>query len=161
MFSAEELRRFVGSLPGGQEIAAELLGASASLHEMCHSLVTGLDRRGQIDSEFFALLSEYRPRRNREIEQLARGIHVPVEHRVDSRTPRYADPRNRQLGEDLQRAYTRRAALARAGVDTAQADDDILQLRRMIRQGGQLRPGDLLGEGRYLLLEPIGRGGFA
>jgi serine/threonine protein kinase len=40
-------------------------------------------------------------------------------------------------------------------------DREIQQLRREMREGGQLRAGDWLGDGRYLLLEPIGRGGFS
>jgi formylglycine-generating enzyme required for sulfatase activity len=40
-------------------------------------------------------------------------------------------------------------------------DREIQQLRREMREGGQLRAGDSLGDGRYLLLEAIGRGGFS
>jgi len=39
-------------------------------------------------------------------------------------------------------------------------DHEILSLRRQLREGGQLRAGDRLGNDRYLLLEAIGRGGF-
>jgi hypothetical protein len=40
-------------------------------------------------------------------------------------------------------------------------DREIQQLRREMHEGGQLRAGDSLGDGRYLLLETIGRGGFS
>ena len=37
----------------------------------------------------------------------------------------------------------------------------IIDIKRQLREGGRLRKGDLLGEGRYELLEPLGEGGFA
>lgn len=40
-------------------------------------------------------------------------------------------------------------------------ESEILDVRRLLRQGPQLRPGEFLGDGRYELLEPIGKGGFA
>ncbi|KYF84787.1 hypothetical protein BE18_00685 [Sorangium cellulosum] len=40
-------------------------------------------------------------------------------------------------------------------------DQEIVDLRRKRREGGQLHVGEELSEGRYLLLERIGRGGFA
>ncbi|WP_437611014.1 protein kinase [Sorangium sp. So ce834] len=76
-------------------------------------------------------------------------------------SPRYPDDRTRVLGEQLQKALDRRKALAEVGARTAEVDQEIVQIKRQLREGGQLRAGDVLGDGRYLLLELVGRGGFA
>lgn len=38
---------------------------------------------------------------------------------------------------------------------------EVVDLRRKLREGGQLKAGDSLGDGRYLLLRKLGKGGFA
>src|SRR5262249_52332098 len=48
-----------------------------------------------------------------------------------------------------------------AGQDTEAVREQILQIRRDIRDGVRLQPGDSLGDGRFHLLEVLGRGGFA
>ncbi|MFO0591676.1 MAG: protein kinase [Polyangiaceae bacterium] len=61
----------------------------------------------------------------------------------------------------LSDARAKRSALLASGEATAAIDAEILELRRRLREGGQLRIGDSLGDDRYLLLRSIGRGGFA
>lgn len=61
----------------------------------------------------------------------------------------------------LHAAYSRRRELLIAGEDTAHIDAAILGLRRELRRGPTLQAGELLGDGRFLLKEVIGRGGFA
>ncbi|WP_437969908.1 SUMF1/EgtB/PvdO family nonheme iron enzyme [Sorangium sp. So ce260] len=78
-----------------------------------------------------------------------------------SPVPSYPDAETRRLAEELERARARQKALREAGVDDAEAQEEVLALRRRMREGGQLRAGDRLGQGRYLLLERVGRGGFA
>lgn len=80
--------------------------------------------------------------------------------RIHALAPNYPDPATRALSDRLVAARLRRQRLHEIQVDTAEVDREILDLRRQIRDGGQLRAGDSLGEGRYLLLEQIGRGGF-
>ena len=75
--------------------------------------------------------------------------------------PRYRTARQRKLAETLEVAYQRRDELLIAGQDLTAIQEEILVLRRQLREGGQLRPGDFLQDGRYRLLEPLGRGGFA
>jgi eukaryotic-like serine/threonine-protein kinase len=75
--------------------------------------------------------------------------------------PAYENDEIRALAGRLARARDRRAALVKAGEGTAEVDREILDLRRHLREGGQLRAGDALGDGRYLLLRRLGRGGFA
>ncbi len=46
-------------------------------------------------------------------------------------------------------------------VRLARIQTRIDELKRKLREGGQLQQGDSLGDGRYYLLRPLGRGGFA
>ncbi|XXX73571.1 protein kinase [Sorangium sp. So ce134] len=75
-------------------------------------------------------------------------------------TPSYPNEETRSLSVRLEAARNRKRLLQEAGVITVEVDQEILSLRRQLRAGGQLRAGDWLGDGRYLLLEPIGSGGF-
>ncbi|WP_437508493.1 protein kinase domain-containing protein [Sorangium sp. So ce1099] len=82
------------------------------------------------------------------------------EHRATP-APRFPDAATRWLSEQLDAARARRSALEQIGADTSVVDREILDLKRQLREGGQLREGDSLGDGRYVLLDKIGRGGFA
>ncbi|WP_437480109.1 protein kinase [Sorangium sp. So ce1014] len=75
-------------------------------------------------------------------------------------TPSYPNEETRSLSVRLEAARSRKRSLQEAGVINVAVDQEILSLRRQLREGGQLRAGDSLGDGRYLLLEPIGSGGF-
>ncbi len=75
--------------------------------------------------------------------------------------PLYADDESRQLSRQLKTLFQRRRRWTIEGRDTQVIEDEILQVRRLLRKGPQLRPGEFLGNGRYELLEVIGRGGFA
>lgn len=75
--------------------------------------------------------------------------------------PRYADEESRRLSLRLKGLFQQRKTLAVAGGDTRAIEGEILDLRRLLRKGPQLRAGEFLGDGRYELLEPVGQGGFA
>ena len=75
--------------------------------------------------------------------------------------PDYPNTEVRALAERLEAARARRARLRDEGAATDDADREILALRRELRDGGQLRAGDTLADGRYLLIQEVGRGGFA
>lgn len=60
----------------------------------------------------------------------------------------------------LEDACARRRRVRDTGVDHTSLDAEIRDLKTKIREGGQLRQGDILGE-RYTLLQYIGHGGFA
>lgn len=92
---------------------------------------------------------------------VVRKMHEALFNPSMSVEPRYADPELRHRFERLDEARARQRALKEAKVDTALVDAEIRELSRELRQGGQLRAGDSLGDGRYLLIEPAGRGGFA
>lgn len=75
--------------------------------------------------------------------------------------PAYDNAEVQVLSKQLENARARREILRNAGIDTRDVDCEILGLRRQLREGGQLRAGDALGDGRYLLIRIVGRGGFA
>ncbi|WP_437309186.1 protein kinase domain-containing protein [Sorangium sp. So ce388] len=76
-------------------------------------------------------------------------------------TLREAEEAIRAIDRQIAAAQKRRVRLQAAGASTAEVDEEIVDLRRRRREGGQLHVGEELSEGRYLLLERIGRGGFA
>ena len=76
-------------------------------------------------------------------------------------TPAYLNAEIQALSEQLERARERKRNLRDLGLATDEVDREILESRRKLRDGGQLRAGDTLGDGRYLLVKPLGRGGFA
>ncbi len=101
---------------------------------------------------------------------VARGIRKAVEQLAGDarsaparagRTPRYSDARSRHLREQIDDAKQRAEHTRLLGRSTGAIDEEIRGLRNQFRIGGWLRAGDSLGDGRYLLIEPLGRGGFA
>jgi len=89
------------------------------------------------------------------------GVRAAITWRKGNLWPSYPDPTTRALCDQMDRARDRQRALRERAKDTSAVDREILDLRRQLREGGQLRAGDSLGDGRYLLLKQIGRGGFA
>ena len=77
------------------------------------------------------------------------------------RTPAYPNAEIQVLSKRLRDAQVRRQQLRETGFPTDEVDREIVELRRKLREGGQLRAGDSLSDGRYLLIKPAGRGGFA
>lgn len=69
--------------------------------------------------------------------------------------------RSQSIADCLEGAYLRREELAVAGQSTAEVESEILELRRRQRHGPILHSGEFLGDGRYRLIEIVGRGGFA
>lgn len=109
---------------------------------------------------------------------VVRGIRAAVEEAAVSARPeagvakaaltsaltatlREADEAIRAIDKQIAAAQKRRVRLRAAGASTAEVDKEIVDLRRKRREGGQLHVGEELSDGRYLLLERIGRGGFA
>lgn len=76
--------------------------------------------------------------------------------------PNYPDTQTQFLSESLGAAKARRQRLREHGRATTDLDREVLDLKRQLREGGQLRAGDSLGANdRYELLDLLGRGGFA
>ena len=84
----------------------------------------------------------------------------PTKTGTRKRAPRAEDAAKRLLEEQLDEARARRQLLLEAGVSTTVVDGEILDLRRQLRVGVRLRQGVTLEDGRYLLIEEIGHGGF-
>lgn len=90
------------------------------------------------------------------VTSLASHVSVSAQPR-----PEYANAEVEVLSERLEDARLRKEKLREAGLPTDHVDHEILNLRRRLREGGQLRAGDTLREDRYLLVCDVGRGGFA
>lgn len=111
----------------------------------------------EVDAELTSVARELRELLN----DPALSGAAPSSPSMGELAPQFLNEEIRRLSEQLEAARARKLALKSRGFSTAEVDGEILNLRRQIREGGQLRAGDALGEGRYLLLEKIGRGGFA
>lgn len=75
--------------------------------------------------------------------------------------PHYPNDEARVLSQRIEAARYRKKLLEDAGEDPAEIVREINELRRRLRASGQIKAGDSLGDGRYLLIRSIGRGGFA
>jgi len=78
--------------------------------------------------------------------------------------PKYETEWNRELAEDLESAEIRLEEAVVRGDDPGSikaVQEEILDLKRKLRAGGRVKPGDTLMQGRYKLVEPVGSGGFA
>ncbi|HEY2294030.1 MAG TPA: SUMF1/EgtB/PvdO family nonheme iron enzyme [Thermoanaerobaculia bacterium] len=75
--------------------------------------------------------------------------------------PRFPDARTRSVAEALEKAYRTEEELVSSGGAATAVRQEILALRRELREGGRLLPGDFLAGGRYRLLAQLGRGGFS
>ena len=97
------------------------------------------------------------------LEFLQRQVTVSQSARRLSRSemqpvPLYPDEETRRLSQQLKEARQRKKKLQAAKANTAKVDQEILELRRRLREGGRLRAGGSLGEERFLLLEVRGPG---
>ncbi|MCG8455116.1 MAG: SUMF1/EgtB/PvdO family nonheme iron enzyme [Holophagales bacterium] len=75
--------------------------------------------------------------------------------------PRFRDEHARKLGLELDTAYQQRDTLLASSAETTALDARILDLKRDLRHGPQLQPGEFLADGRYQLIDTLGQGGFA
>ena len=98
----------------------------------------------------------------REFFQLPTTEDPPsLEVRQRSLVPNYLDTDTRRVAEALENAYQQRAEIISADGDAEPLQAKILSLRRQLREGGQIKAGDFLLDGRFQLLKRIGHGGFA
>jgi serine/threonine protein kinase len=74
--------------------------------------------------------------------------------------PRPDDGEASNLSDSLKKARQRLKEQTINGVDTSLVRQEILLLKREIREGGRLKAGDFLAEGRFELLKSLGYGGF-
>jgi formylglycine-generating enzyme required for sulfatase activity len=75
--------------------------------------------------------------------------------------PSFPDATTRDLAMALKECHRREHELLSTGGDPTEVRREILDLKRQLREGGRLKAGDFLAGGRFRLIEPLGRGGFA
>jgi serine/threonine protein kinase len=162
LLTEADVRRIVRLLPGGEKMHAELPGTGVSLTALVHQAVSVLERHGRLDGAFFEILVAERPSRRDEIQALAaRMLEITgVTRRVLTVHAPMPAPAMVVLGHELADALARKQRLEAAGQPVGRALDEIRRLKRELRRGGILRPGDVLGQ-HYLLVEHVGQGGFA
>lgn len=78
-----------------------------------------------------------------------------------SATPAREEDWRKAISEELEKAYLVLEALIVCGSDTRAIRNEILELRRKLRDGDRLQAGDFLSEGRFKLIDVVGRGGFS
>jgi serine/threonine protein kinase len=88
------------------------------------------------------------------------ALRAGSSYQLASYQPTYPNAELRALGERLASARDRLGRLLAVDADASEVKREIIELRRTIREGGQVREGDVLGD-RYVLLRALGRGGFA
>jgi tRNA A-37 threonylcarbamoyl transferase component Bud32 len=160
LFDADGLRHYLALGPEGEAVAADL-PAGRSPRDSVHLAVDVLVRRGLVDVAFFDRLRGEFPARGPDVRAAcarwidSRPVGVPCPAIVGP------DSGFAALGERLEDAFRRREDVIVGGGDSAQIDAEIRELRRELRRGAQLRPGESLLAGRYRLVEVLGRGGFA
>jgi two-component system nitrogen regulation response regulator GlnG len=133
--------------------SAQLSGANAPQGIRAIEALRHLENTGEL-ATLEALLSS-------DGETAAVRIVLAQPPAVAKPVPVYPDAEVEALSKRLEDARARREKLRSAGVATGDVDREILELRRHLREGGQLRAGDALSDGRYLLVRVVGRGGFA
>jgi formylglycine-generating enzyme required for sulfatase activity len=148
-----------------REIHAELPGGPVSLRQLAFETMLTIQRHGRADASLFGSLRELRPRWAARIGDVARLYGVAREETDAPRPMTGAGPSPASssldpLAQRLEAALRRKQKLDAAGLSSESILAEIRELKREHRRGGQLRPGDVLGD-RYLLAEQIGRGGFA
>lgn len=162
LFGSDELRRWLTREPDLYDLRDALPGANTPLLDLVHRTTETLLHHGLLEDHLFDRLARDFPNRRSDIERVRATWHArPIPSAVPLPAPKFADPEMRRLTESLDAAYDRREAQLLALSDTSQVDQEILELRRRIRQGPQLKPGDYLHHRRFRLGDPIGVGGFA
>jgi serine/threonine protein kinase len=91
------------------------------------------------------------------ILEIKKLLHLPAQ---EIPRPEYRDAERKTSCQELDQLRTRRETLRQRGLNTDELDRRITEFRRRLREGG-LQPGDRLGDGRYLLMNELERGGFA
>lgn len=100
LFSEEELRRFVASLPGGPALAASLPGGTASPGTVAAEAAVALARHGLIDRALFRRLRQERPRRADDIATVEAACLGPVAAEEPA-TPRSSRARAERADDEL------------------------------------------------------------
>ncbi|TMQ21934.1 MAG: oxalate/formate MFS antiporter [Deltaproteobacteria bacterium] len=145
--------QFEGVLFHLQIPSAQLAGASAPQSIRAIELLRHLENTGEL-ARLEPLLLSY--------DDAAGVSRVSAQPPAATKpVPLYLDAEVEALSKRLENARSRKKRLCDSGIKADDLDREILELRRQLREGGQLRAGDALSDGRYLLVRVVGRGGFA
>lgn len=91
-----------------------------------------------------------------EIRQLSK---LPAS--AESLDPSFSEGLSMGLTEELEASFRTHEEAVTTGGDTSASLEKILELKRLLRQESQLKPGAYLAKRRYRLLEILGHGGFS
>lgn len=163
LFDTSTLRRWIYFGPEGDLLVTLIPSGDCPLIELVHQTVSVLLRRGLVDVDLFERLYAEFPARREEIAQHLRSwmCERPVDSPWMSWTPAFGDLRLRQLAEQLAETYRERERRLAFNAEVSDLDAEIVAIRRTLREGPHLNPGDCLLKGRYRLLERVGAGGFS
>lgn len=161
MFSADELRRFLRYHGSVSLITNVLPGPTASEAELVRAAVDTWLRWGAVDEALFSALRSERPGRVAEIEAVARAFGVGAGRNgsytaLELPPAAYTGPAPLYRSKDTELTSQRLLALYAAVEGGARGREyarEIARLHRSLRgEFSKLQPGDLLADGRYMLL---------
>ncbi|MCB9794893.1 MAG: protein kinase [Alphaproteobacteria bacterium] len=167
-FSPDELRDWLHDREGFLFFQA-LPDEDARLYA---EAAASLARRKRADAGFFEALREERPALGVAIAQVAGDFGLLLSGRAPagaglmrgeglaSPEPDFSDPGTQGLSIQLEALYDKREQAVIAGADAHDIDARIRELRRQVRHGPHLHAGEFLDDGRFKLIETIGRGGW-
>lgn len=92
MFNDVELRLFLGQMPDTAPVLVGVPGGSASPLQIVFETIRLLERRGCIDTKFFAALAVERPRVRQKIQEVAAMWGVTLPSATDGRTATPSSP---------------------------------------------------------------------
>jgi len=158
-FTAPEWAVYLAKDPGGAKrlllpVRVSECSVQGMLGPIVHIDLVGLEAEAARE----ALLGGIRGGRAK--PPSAPGFPGGSPHHIRLQEPKFPGVLSAQISA-LEEAYLRKEELTIAGGDTGAVEREILELRREMRQGGRLRSGDLLADGRFRLVESLGHGGFA
>lgn len=102
----------------------------------------------------------------RDRDSLWADLICEIKLKISRPTPSYDNKHHTAIGAQLQKLYARRKDIViqnqanQAPEVLARVEDEILETKRRLRQGPQLKAGDYLSD-RFQLIEKLGQGGIA
>lgn len=166
LFEPGELREWLHHREGFEFF----LNLPADDGALAEAAAASLERHARLNIDFFHALLGSRPHRVEQIARVAGRCGVAPDPgvveaaRVKAKDlppePAFAGEDGRVLSEGLDALYREREERIIAGQPTVELDARILEMRRELRHGPRLHPGEFLDGGRYRLLEQVGQGGY-
>ena len=153
-FKQRELRQALAESEPARDF--DSLVSDASYKAQVFELIGVAEREGWL-SQIATILERERADR---LDLIAKATTI-LERPSPAPSPTFSDNASRELAEALEQAHLQHEELTSTGQDASAALEEILAIKRRMREGGPLQPGDFLSDGRFRLLELIGRGGFA